>query len=270
MREPARFPTALAASFGIMLAVYSTLAAAGYYYWGDGASPLVTADIARSSWFTSHSRLPVHRILVSQLHAGRCDWGHDEAWGGDEGRGLRDRKPVACDASRVYDPSPLPHPRRAPQAGIVLLNTLTKYPSLNLCLQDMILSVLPLHRDPLGQYHPPLKWAAGMLRLALFAGGTVLALTAYSVLGSALSLMGGIGSISCSLLLPTAFYALLAWRRLSPLHRAGLSALLGLGTLLVCLIAAMNICDMSASCHAWHTRTAAAPVGIRVGWTLLG
>lgn len=33
MRRPAQFPAALAASFAIMLAAYSTLAACGYWYW---------------------------------------------------------------------------------------------------------------------------------------------------------------------------------------------------------------------------------------------
>ena len=42
MRKPAQFPAALAVSFSVMLACYASLAAAGYWYWGDSASPLVT------------------------------------------------------------------------------------------------------------------------------------------------------------------------------------------------------------------------------------
>lgn len=148
----------------------------------------------------------------------------------------------------------------------MLVNTLTKYPGLNLCLQDMILSVLPLQRDAAGDYHPPLHWAERGLRLALFCAGTALALTAYDVLGSALSLLGGLGSISCSLLLPTAFYARLAWPRLRAPARTGLVLLLGLGAALVCLITGTNLCDLSAPCRAW--REAALPPGARPtgGW----
>lgn len=59
---------ALTASFSVMLAVYCTTAAVGYWYFGDSASPLVTADLAHNSWYTSHARLvPVHRLLVRLL-----------------------------------------------------------------------------------------------------------------------------------------------------------------------------------------------------------
>lgn len=77
-----------------------------------------------------------------------------------------------------------------------------------------------------------------------------LALTAYRVLGAALSLAGGLASITCSLVLPTAFYARLAWGGLRWPARTGLAALLAVGVALVLLITGTNICDMLGQrCH---------------------
>ena len=65
--------------------------------------------------------------------------------------------------------------------------------------KDMLLSALPLSRDEHGAYHPPLHYVVYGLRLALFAVGVLLGLTAYDALGAALSMLGGLGSISASL-----------------------------------------------------------------------
>ncbi len=87
----------------------------------------------------------------------------------------------------------------------------------------------------------------------LFGCGTLLALTAYRVLGSALSLLGGLASISCSLLLPTAFYSLLSWRQLRLPAKAGLTVLLAVGVALVGLITSSNLCDLLESCRERHS-----------------
>lgn len=200
MRKPAQFPLAISSAFTAMLAGYTTLAAVGYWYFGDSASPLVTTDLSTSSPYRHFRRLPVDRGL----------------------------------------------------AALVLLNTLCKYPSLNLVLQDMILSVLPLAREEQGNFHPPLRWAAHGLRLGLFAAGCTLGLVAYDALGSALSLLGGLGSISCSLVLPTVFYMLLAWRHSSPAARCALVTLLALGAGLVVLVTGMNVCELSERCSGRH------------------
>lgn len=98
---------------------------------------------------------------------------------------------------------------------------------------------------------PPLLPPAAVL----FGCGTLLALTAYRVLGSALSLLGGLASISCSLLLPTAFYALLSWRRLGVPAKLGLGALLAVGVALVVLITSSNICDLLERCRERHSHS---------------
>lgn len=127
-------------------------------------------------------------------------------------------------------------------------STRAQVPGLLLVLQDMLLSVLQGMLPPPPAYHPPT--AARALRLGLFSAATLLALTAYRVLGSVLSLAGGLASISCSLLLPAAFYAALAWPRLRWPARAGLAALLTLGVALSALITALNMCDMVPRCAA--------------------
>lgn len=50
-----------------MAACYGTVAAAGYWYWGDSSSPLVTTDLAVNSAYT-FSRVPVDRLLVRAWH----------------------------------------------------------------------------------------------------------------------------------------------------------------------------------------------------------
>ena len=127
----------------------------------------------------------------------------------------------------------------------------------------MIVSVVPLPRNASGAFQPLSHWVARLLRLALFASGILLALSAYRVLGSTLSLLGGLGSITCSLLLPVGFYTLLAWRQLGRPARAGLAAMLALGAALVCLITATNLCDMTGRCQRSGHRGAGSG---GIGW----
>lgn len=62
----------------------------------------------------------------------------------------------------------------------------------------------------------------------------------------------GLGSISCSLVLPTVFYMLLAWRHSSPAARCALVTLLALGAGLVVLVTGMNVCELSERCSGRH------------------
>lgn len=48
------FDTVLNISFGLMLGVYGTVAALGYYYFGSSAHTLLTTDLARNSPFSGH------------------------------------------------------------------------------------------------------------------------------------------------------------------------------------------------------------------------
>lgn len=216
MHKPSQFPAALSVAFAVMWACYTSLAAAGYWYWGDAASPLVTTDLATNSYYVTR-RVPIDRLL----------------------------------------------------AAFVLVNCLSKYPALNLILQDMLVSVLPLSRDAAGGFRPPKRRAVLALRLGLFAGCSLVALTAYDALGSVLSLLGGLCSITCSLILPTAFYSLLAWPRLRAPARAGLLAMLALALSLVTLITAQNVCFMVPACRRWQQgeqHAAGSMAALALGW----
>lgn len=77
--------------------------------------------------------------------------------------------------------------------------------------------------------------------------------------------MGGLCSISCSLVLPIAFFALLAWKELSGLRRAGLVGLLTLGMALVCCITTQNIRDILTRDTQQEGGGGAAPA--LLGWS---
>lgn len=62
----------------------------------------------------------------------------------------------------------------------------------------------------------------------------------------------GLCSITCSLILPTAFYSLLAWPRLCTPARIGLLALLAVSLALATLITAQNVCFMVPVCRRWQ------------------
>jgi amino acid permease len=49
MRAPRKFPAAITAAFILMAAVYASVAAAGYYYFGDAVSAVLTADLAAAA-----------------------------------------------------------------------------------------------------------------------------------------------------------------------------------------------------------------------------
>ena len=67
---------------------------------------------------------------------------------------------------------------------------------------------------------------------------------AYSVLGVVMSLVGGFCSISCSLLMPSLFFAVLYWGQLCSARRVGCGALLTVGVLLVVLIVSSDVTDL--------------------------
>ena len=69
---------------------------------------------------------------------------------------------------------------------------------------------------------------------------------AFGLLGNVMSMVGGICSICCSLLLPSAFYLCLFWRELKPYARAGVASVLVVGVVMLGLITTQNVVDI------WH------------------
>ena len=78
---------------------------------------------------------------------------------------------------------------------------------------------------------------------------------AFGLLGNVMSMVGGICSICCSLLLPSAFYLVLFWRQMRPASRAGVAAVLVLGVVMLGLITAQNVVEIR---HRLHTPAGAA------------
>ena len=66
-------------------------------------------------------------------------------------------------------------------------------------------------------------------------------LQAYQVLGVLMSIVGGFCSITCSLLMPSFFYAVLHWPELSTARRAGCCSLLCAGAAFVVLIVSSDV-----------------------------
>jgi uncharacterized membrane protein len=72
------------------------------------------------------------------------------------------------------------------------------------------------------------------------------ALQAFAVLGNVMSLVGGMCSMCCSLLLPSLFYLILYKQDLSLLKKCGVVVLLLCGVALLVLIVVQNIQDLFA------------------------
>ena len=148
-----------------------------------------------------------------------------------------------------------------------LMNVLRK-----LSCQDMLWSVLPRRGDRLAiEEHISGPVLAAAVRLAIFAAGCSVALLvrascfstaawllttltpawrqAFGLLGNTISLLGGIASISCSLLLPSAFYLALFWKDVSALVRAGVVLLLAGGVSVLVLVTTQNVADILSKLH---------------------
>lgn len=110
-----------------------------------------------------------------------------------------------------------------------------------------MLSAPPPLRDSLGNARPPPLWVERALRFALACAAAALALTAYSALGSVLSLVGGLCSLTCSLLLPTAFYTRLVWPRLAWPLRAASCLLLAASLALIAVVTATNVAELAGA-----------------------
>lgn len=72
------------------------------------------------------------------------------------------------------------------------------------------------------------------------------ALQAFAVLGNVMSLVGGMCSMCCSLLLPSLFYLILYKEDLSWVKKCGVVVLLLCGVALLVLIVVQNIQDLFA------------------------
>lgn len=130
----------------------------------------------------------------------------------------------------------------------ILMNAYSTYPSLVLVMQDMVVSILP-GGQPGSQWRQPRKQVALAIRLSIFAVGGLTAYAAFAALGNVMSLVGGMCSMCCSLLLPSLFYLMLYKDELSLLRKCGVVMLLICGMALLLLIVVQNIQDLLTASH---------------------
>ncbi|KAK9786278.1 hypothetical protein WJX73_008874 [Symbiochloris irregularis] len=138
-------------------------------------------------------------------------------------------------------------------AACVLVNVYTTYPCLVLVIQDMVWSVMPWSQGPSGSVRAPLKVTAAAFRITVFLVGNCIAFAAYSLMGNVMSLMGGICSMCCSLLLPSSFFMLLYWRNVKPSVRWAVFGILTGGLALMVLITIENVLDIRHRLQATQT-----------------
>mmetsp|Transcript_30222 Transcript_30222/g.85368 ORF Transcript_30222/g.85368 Transcript_30222/m.85368 type:complete len:230 (-) Transcript_30222:1366-2055(-) len=94
--------------------------------------------------------------------------------------------------------------------AMIGLNAFSKVPVILLVLEDMILSMMyPLKEHPA----PPRLGFLVKMGIMVFVG--LLTVTAYDVLGIAMSLLGGLTSINASVVFPALFYLRLFWEDIS-------------------------------------------------------
>ena len=87
-------------------------------------------------------------------------------------------------------------------------------------------------------------------------------LQAYQVLGVLMSIVGGFCSITCSLLMPSLFYAVLHWPELSTARRAGCCTLLCAGAAFVVLIVSSDVSVLVQRLQAAGTDHARGAVAV--------
>ncbi|KAG7673508.1 hypothetical protein Ndes2526B_g03042 [Nannochloris sp. 'desiccata'] len=219
MQHPRRFPRALGASFAIMAGVYAVVASAGYYYWGDAVSPLITFDLATNSAYSSLTTTAGARSSNrAGLINGQVWW---QQW---------------IQIDRIL-------------ASLILITCSAKVPALVMVVEELIKGVLPartrqeafaadvsFHRLQQHEAHSQ-TWlqrkSQFLSRVAIAGCALALGVPARNQLGSVLSLVGGACSMSTSLVLPVAFYTKLSWETHSNAGKVGLSGILVLGSVLL-------------------------------------
>ena len=193
MHRPERFPTAILAAFSIMGIVYSTVAASGYWYWGNTVSPVAVYDLATNSVY-SHS---------STWHG---TWKIDQF--------LAALVLITCAA-------------KIPALVMVVEEMLrgvlvaTEEPE-----QEE-------EAEEEEGRTKSLAAAVFVGRATIAGSALALSVIARNELGNVLSFIGGACSMCTSVLLPVAFYTSLAWHRLRPVQKMGLGvlAVVGVGLL---------------------------------------
>jgi len=217
MADPSIFPSVLNAAFAAMGVAYGATAAAGYWYFGDAASAVVTANLATDAPFARASLLPpsLPKLTVAAL----VGWA------------------VLLNAFTTL-----------PSMVMVVDSTLwslTSWASGNaisagggedrdgwLCRPGVGPGAAALRR--------PRRSVRFVMRFLIAIASAALGALAASSLGNAVALVGGVAALSCSLILPTVCYARVVGVD-GYIASAGLVSLLAGGVVLTGLIVAQSV-----------------------------
>jgi len=119
---------------------------------------------------------------------------------------------------------------------LVGLQGLTAIPMGIAVLQDTLWSML---KSPGVGLSISKRWAVA-IRYGLFAILAALSYVGYDILGAVEGLIGGLCSMTCSLLMPVLLFATLSWRRLSATARAALAAITAAAAAVLVLVVATS------------------------------
>jgi len=208
MRHPRKFHLTLGAAFLTMFCVYCSVAAAGYFYWGDDTDPVITVDLASNSPYAHPSHGSVWRQWFS------ID------------RVLSVLVLITCMA-------------KVPALVMVIQDLLSGL--FGSSQWGGVLSLTEIDRRAARMRRKQLSG-----RLIVAASCLGFALLAKEDLGNVISLVGGACSMATSLILPAAFYARLSWHGQPLIGKFVLALLLVSGVVLLFLVGSLNLIHMLA------------------------
>jgi vesicular inhibitory amino acid transporter len=210
---------------------------------GHSSLPALRASMARPEKF--HAVINAAFACMALLYGGVCTVGY--AYWGDGARqvvtaSIARESPFA---GRALLPAFPALTLDAVVGGCVLLNAVTTYPALIMVVQANVLAAAAGPAAPRVRAAPRLA-----ARAAIAAATAVVAVAAYASLANALALLGGMASMSCSLLLPAACFLSLSAGRpgtgppAGARTRGALWALLAVGVVVTAGVVAQAVGDL--------------------------
>ena len=221
MQQPTKFLKAFIGAFITMIAIYASVAASGYYYWGEDSTPVVTYDLAKNSPFSRHS---------GKRHPSWLDWIAIDDF-------LAFMVLITCSA-------------KVPALTMVLSDLIsgllhTSDSSATVADADDLQVVAQAQRLQ-GWKEFRRRRQQLTYRVLLCTVSLGVAILAKDNLGELLSLVGGGCSMATSLILPTAFYSKLSWHDHSFHGKLILRTLLIFGLILLLLVGGIDLNSL------WH------------------
>jgi solute carrier family 32 (vesicular inhibitory amino acid transporter) len=202
MKRPQQFPSVLIYCFAIMTIVYTIVGMLGYMLWGDEAKELLTVNLDEDA-----PRL-VSQVLVTLILLA-----------------CYAKFPVLIMVIQGYLQTSFRNKKRRDETSPPPLERTTAASSS--CSPSLLSS---------------LKGGVGIsLRLCIGSTTFLVAAIGREKCGNIMSLVGGLGSIACSLVLPVVCFSILGWQRCSLWERLGLSVFIIVSLTIAALVTGQNV-----------------------------